>query len=100
MWKILTLDNAFWTCTQPSVHYIPFLQEFAEWVSHLLNKYMDPLILGDLNVNLKQPDLPNSAAFLECLDSYALKQWVLDPTHQKWKPIGPYYSQRKFHTTP
>ena len=59
-----------------------FLQEFAEWVSHLLNKYMDPLILGDLNVNLKQPDLPNSAAFLEFLDSYALKQWILDPTHQ------------------
>ena len=43
---------------------------------------MDPLILGDLNVNLQKPELPNSAAFLECLDSYALKQWVLDPTHQ------------------
>ena len=59
-----------------------FLKEFVEWVSHLLNKYMDPLILGDLNVNLQKPELPNSAAFLECLDSYALKQWVLDPTHQ------------------
>ena len=66
----------------PNTSVSNFLQEFAEWVSHLLNKYMDPLILGDLNVNLKQPDLPNSAAFLECLDSYALKQWVLDPTHQ------------------
>ena len=59
-----------------------FLEEFAEWVSHLLNKYMDPLILGDLNINLQKPELPNSVAFLECLDSYALKQWVLDPTHQ------------------
>ena len=44
-----------------------FLEEFAEWVSHLLNKYMDPLILGDLNVNLQRPELPNSTAFLECL---------------------------------
>ena len=43
---------------------------------------MDPLILGDLNINLQKPELPNSVAFLECLDSYALKQWVLDPTHQ------------------
>ena len=59
-----------------------FLEAFAEWVSHLLNKYMDPLILGDLNVNLQKPELPNRAAFLECLDSYALKQWVQDPTHQ------------------
>ena len=29
-----------------------FLDEFTDWISHLLNKYMDPLILGDLNVNL------------------------------------------------
>ena len=26
--------------------------------------------------------MPNSAAFLECLETYALRQWVLDPTHQ------------------
>ena len=29
-----------------------FLDEFTDWISHLLNKYEDPLILGDLNVNL------------------------------------------------
>ena len=66
----------------PNTAISTFLEEFADWVSHLLNKYMDTLILGDLNVNLQKPDLPNSAAFLECLESYALKQWVLDPTHQ------------------
>ena len=66
----------------PNTTVSTFLEEFAEWVSHLLNKYMDPLIIGDLNVNLQKPELPNNAAFLECLDSYALKQWVLDPTHQ------------------
>ena len=53
-----------------------------DWISHLLNKYMDPLILGDLNVNLRKPSMPNSAAFLECLETYGLMQWVLDPTHQ------------------
>ena len=26
--------------------------------------------------------MPNSAAFLECLQTYALRQWVLDPTYQ------------------
>ena len=26
--------------------------------------------------------MPNSAAFLECLETYALRQWVLDPTLQ------------------
>ena len=66
----------------PNTAVSTFLEEFAGWLSHLLNKYMDPLILGDLNVNLQKPELPNSVAFLECLDSYALKQWVLDPTHQ------------------
>ena len=66
----------------PNTAVSTFLEEFAEWVLHLLNKYMDPLILGDLNVNLQKLELPKSAAFLECLDSYALKQWVLDPTHQ------------------
>ena len=66
----------------PNTAVYTFLEEFAEWVSHLLNKYMDPLILGDLNINLQKLELPNSAAFLECLDSYALKQWVLDSTHQ------------------
>ena len=31
--------------------YIPtFLEEFTDWISHLLNRYMDPLILGDFNV--------------------------------------------------
>ena len=59
-----------------------FLDEFTDWISHLLNKYVDPLILGDLNVNLQKPDMPNSAAFLECLETYALRQRVLDPTHQ------------------
>ena len=66
----------------PNTAVSTFLEKFSEWVSHLLNKYMDPLILGDLNVNLQKPELANSAAFLECLDSYALKQWVQDPTHQ------------------
>ena len=59
-----------------------FLDEFTDWISHLLNKYMDPLILGDLNINLREPGMPNSAAFLECLETYGLMQWVLDPTHQ------------------
>ena len=26
--------------------------------------------------------MANSAAFLECLETYGLMQWVLDPTHQ------------------
>ena len=59
-----------------------FLDKFMDWISHLFNKYMDPLILGDINVNLQKLDMPNSAAFLECLETYALRQWVLDPTHQ------------------
>ena len=59
-----------------------FLEEFMDWVSHLLNKYMDPLILGDFYVNLAEQGEPNSAAFLELLETYGLMQWVLDPTHQ------------------
>ena len=51
-------------------------------VSHLLSKYMDPFILGDLSVNLAEQGEPNSAAFLELLETYGLMQWVLDPTHQ------------------
>ena len=59
-----------------------FLNEFMDWISQLLNKYIDPLILGDLNVNLAEPGVSNSAAFLECLKTYGLRQWVSDPTHQ------------------
>ena len=59
-----------------------FLEELTDWVSHLLNKYMDPLILGDFNVNLAEQGEPNSAAFLELLETYGLMQWVLDHTHQ------------------
>ena len=59
-----------------------FLEEFMDWVYHLLNRYMDPLILEDFNVNLSQQGEPNSAAFLELLETYGLMQWVLDPTHQ------------------
>ena len=36
----------------PNASISTFLDEFMDWISHLLNKYMDPLILGDLNVNL------------------------------------------------
>ena len=59
-----------------------FLDEFNDWISHLLSKYIDPLILGDFNVNLAEPGVPNSAAFVECLETYGLMQWVSDPTHQ------------------
>ena len=31
-----------------------FLEEFTDWVFHLLNRYMDPLILGDFNVYLAE----------------------------------------------
>ena len=58
-----------------------FLNEFTDWISHLLNKYIDPLILGDLNVNLAEPGVSNSAAFLECLKTYGLMQCISDPTH-------------------
>ena len=59
-----------------------FLEEFTDWLSHLLNRYMDPLILGYFNVNLAELGEPNSAAFLELLETYGPMQWVLDPTHQ------------------
>ena len=59
-----------------------FLEKFMDLVSHLLDRYMDPLILGDFNVNLAEQGEPNSAAFIELLATYGLMQWVLDPTHQ------------------
>ena len=59
-----------------------FLDEFMDWISYLLSKYIDPLILGDFNVNLAEPGVPNNAAFIECLETYGLMQWVSDPTHQ------------------
>ena len=59
-----------------------FLEEFTDWISHLLNMYIDPLILGDFNVNLAEQGEANSAAFLEPLETYGLTQLVLDPTHQ------------------
>ena len=58
------------------------LEEFMDWVSHLLKRYVDPLIQGDFNVNLAEQGEPNSTAFLELLETYCLMQWVLDPTHQ------------------
>ena len=59
-----------------------FLDEFTDWISHQLNKCIDPLILGDFKVNLAELGELNSAAFLECLETYGLMQWVSDPTHQ------------------
>ena len=53
-----------------------------DWVSHLCNKYMDPLIPGDFNANLTEQGETNSAAFLAFLETYGLVQWMLDPTHQ------------------
>ena len=58
-----------------------FLEEFSDWIYHLLSRYMDPLILGDINVNLAEQGVPNNAAFLELLETYGLMQWVLDPAH-------------------
>ena len=49
-----------------------FLDEFTDWISHLLNKYIDHLILGDFNVNLAELGEPNSAAFLGCLKTNGL----------------------------
>ena len=63
--------------------FIPtFLEEFTDWISHQLNRYMDPLIIRDFNVNLAEQGDPNSTAFLELLETYGLMQWILDPTHQ------------------
>ena len=48
----------------PNLSIPTFLEEFTDWLSHPLNRYMDPLILGDFNINLVEPGEPNSAAFL------------------------------------
>ena len=69
-------------CFPPNSSIPTFLEEFTDWVSHLLNRYVDPLILGDFNVSLSEQGEANSAAFLELLEIYGLMQWVLDPTHQ------------------
>ena len=66
----------------PNLSIPTFLEEFMDWISHLLNRYMDSLILGDFNVNLAEQGEPNSAAFLEFQETYGLMQWVSDPTHQ------------------
>ena len=66
----------------PNSSILPFLKEFMDWLFHLLNRYMDPLIVGDFNVNLAEQGEPNSAAFLEFLETYGLMQGVSDPTHQ------------------
>ena len=66
----------------PNSSIATFLEEFMDWVTQLLNRYMDPLILGDFNVNLAEQGEPSSAAFLALLETYGLMQWVLDPTHQ------------------
>ena len=58
-----------------------FLEDFTDCLSHLLNRCMDLLILGDFNVNLAEKGEPHSAAFLDLLETYGLMQWVLDPTH-------------------
>ena len=85
--EYLILELAGWSII--SINYHPpnssiptFLEEFIDWISHLVNRYMDPLILGDFNVNLVEQSEPNSAAFLELLETYGLMQWVLDPIHQ------------------
>ena len=49
------------------------------WIVYIYDIYD---ILGDFNVDLAEPGIPNNAAFIECLGTYGLMQGVSDPTHQ------------------
>ena len=48
------VNNCHHLLHPPNSSISTFLDEFTNWISHLLNKYMDPLILGDLNANLHE----------------------------------------------
>lgn len=66
-----------------------FLESCGEALSERVLRFSKFLLLGDVNLHLDLPALPDSAAFLDVLHLVQLSQWVNHPTHQGGHILDP-----------
>jgi hypothetical protein len=59
-----------------------FFEEFEDYVERTLSEYRDPIILGDFNIHVNNPDDPNTKTFSHLLSACGLYQHVQAPTHK------------------
>ena len=61
-----------------------FIEEFEDYVSNMISKPGTPILVGDYNFHVENPEVDKEAGlFLRTLDSYQLIQTVDGPTHER-----------------
>ena len=60
-----------------------FLEEFAEYLEHLIPLTGKLLILGDFNFHIDDPFDAHATRFINLMSSFGLKQHVSEATHKK-----------------
>ena len=58
-----------------------FLEEFSDYLSHILPQCVSVVISGDFNIHINDITDPNTVAFKELFDNFCLIQHVQCPTH-------------------
>ncbi|CAB4040056.1 Hypothetical predicted protein, partial [Paramuricea clavata] len=58
-----------------------FFTEFANYIEAFLLCKEQLIITGDFNIHIDSPEQPDARTFLDLLDSFGLKQNVMQPTH-------------------
>ena len=58
-----------------------FLDEFANYLEPIILSPEPLVIIGDMNIHVDDPSVPDAIKFLDLLDTYDLTQHVNTPTH-------------------
>ncbi len=75
------LSLALATVYRPPGPYTDFLKEFADFLSDLLVNVDKTLIIGDFNIHVDNTNDALGLAFTDLINSFAVKQNVIGPTH-------------------
>lgn len=67
---------------RPPGPYSLFLEEFSNFISDLVTRADNILIIGDFNIHINNSTDPLSKAFLDIIDTCGLTQFVCEPTHR------------------
>ena len=75
--------NIYTIYRPPSTSNAPFIAEFSTLLEDVISLPSEIIFLGDFNIHVDTPTLPNCAPFITLLDTFHLSQHINFPTHIK-----------------
>ena len=82
---------------QEWTHFNKFMDEFLNLIEDVLLLSGNLLLLGDFNIHMEKPHIPETQAFIQLIDSIGLQQHVHHPMHQNGHTLDIIFHGLKRH---